>query len=122
MQESGSREGATLETLSWLVSRQVGQSDQMILIWGAYNEAKCTVNQLITAAGTLPILQAPADEYIKITTAIKKFSAINKYLNQTYIVITADQPLYSTGKRDSVGESRGIWSCDFPIGRVACYV
>lgn len=69
--------------LSWMVSRRVGQSDQ-ILTWGAYNEAKCTVIQPITAAAMLPILRAPADEYSTITTVINELSAVSRYLNQTH--------------------------------------
>lgn len=93
LQESRSKEGATLETLSWLVSSQVGQKNRKFPIWGAYNEANCTVNQPVTAAGMVPILQAPADEYHTITTVINTFSVISRYLHQTHTVITADQPL-----------------------------
>ena len=43
----------------------------------------------------LPILQAPADDYNSMATVINRFVSISQHFDQKYIVITADQPLYS---------------------------
>ena len=89
---------STYTNLAWTLARHLCSDDLKVPIWGAFNETRCSVNPLITTAGMLPILQAPADSNDTMATVINRFVSISRHLGQQYTVITADQPLYSRGK------------------------
>ena len=62
------------------------------------NETRCSVDPPVITAGMIPMFQAPADNYDTMATVIKRFVSISQNFGQKYSVITADLPLYSTGK------------------------
>ena len=95
--KSSDREESKLKNLTWLLERMCNTSEQMILVWTAFNERVSLINSPITTPGMLPILQAPADDNTT-TTVINHFMAVAKHLGQPNTVIAADQPLYSKAK------------------------
>ena len=81
--------------LPWIIARMGQPSQQVVPSWSAFKLLSLVNNSLITTPGMLPILQAPADDNITITTIINCFMAIAEHLGQLNTVIAVDQPLYS---------------------------
>ena len=60
--------------MAWMVSWiQNDRDDRSVPPWGALNEATSTVYPLVTPAGMLPILPAPAGDNDTLTTVINRF-------------------------------------------------
>ena len=61
------RQRARAKDMAWVVSRIHNDGDdRSVPTWDALNEATSTVERPLTTVGTLPILQAPADDKIHL--------------------------------------------------------
>ena len=100
LKENSLIEHSHAKNLCWVLARspKLDEAEQVVSLWGTFNECSCIVQHPITNVGMLPILQAPADEYDTVTSVLNKFQVLTRRLGQTFTVVTADQPLYSKTK------------------------
>ena len=84
---------------AWVLSRMnLPDKKQNVPSWAVFNEAVRVSDAPVTTTGMMPILQAPADENNTVATVLNQMQRLSNHLGQTFTIIIADQPLYSSSQ------------------------
>lgn len=97
--EDGVSNKATVQDISWILTRLYGADSNTIPAWTGFNQVTTQDQNELCTIGYLPLINAPAHENNTLWTVMMRCLRISNMLNPGQsTVITLDQQLYCKGK------------------------